>query len=100
MPFDVLIHDEADIEVRKAAYWYKQQRPGLEHEFLDEVDAALDRLSRTGDVMPVVYRELRCMYVQRFPYGIYYRIREARVTVVAVLHNRQDLSRLDERSGE
>lgn len=100
MPFHVRIRRAAKLDIRHAALWYERQRNGLDAEFLEQIQAALDRVSRTGDVMPVMYAGLRRMYVDRFPYGIFYKVVAGRAVVHAVLHNRQSLSRLDERTSE
>jgi hypothetical protein len=37
------LHPEARAELRSAALWYDERRPGLGDEFIVEVSAALDR---------------------------------------------------------
>jgi plasmid stabilization system protein ParE len=38
----------------------------------------------------LVYRDVRKALVRRFPYAIFYRVRNARVVVLAVFHSKRD----------
>lgn len=93
----VEIHRRAREDIRAAAKWYRGQRAGLDRDFLDCIEQALIQLEGKGDLLSPVYRDCRRIWVKRFPYGIFYRLADDRITVVAVLHNRQSLSRLDPR---
>src|SRR5437773_2601685 len=39
------LHPEARAELRSAALWYEERRPGLGDEFISEISASLDRVS-------------------------------------------------------
>lgn len=45
----------------------------------------------------VAYLELRRALAKRFPYAVYFKIHEASVIVMAVLHQRRDQNILSER---
>ena len=38
------LHPEAQAELRSAALWYEERRPGLGDEFISEISASLDRV--------------------------------------------------------
>jgi toxin ParE1/3/4 len=86
---------EAQIEIRKAAFWYDEQRQGLGEEFVAAVNAALAKISdtphsflkwpgATRDVSPI-----RRLKIDRFPYAIAFEVHQAYVLVLAVPHSRQ-----------
>jgi toxin ParE1/3/4 len=70
------LHAEARAELRGAALWYDEQRPGLGDEFIAEISAALDRIGDAPESYPAwpgtrAARPLiRKATVQRFPYLI------------------------------
>ncbi len=64
--------------------------PGLGNEFLSEAESAFERIREFPEASPVVYRNLRCNVLQRFPFGIFYSIAEARIDIVAVIHASRD----------
>jgi plasmid stabilization system protein ParE len=77
-------------DVRAAYGWYEAQRPGLGGEFIDLVDAAVESIRAFPAAYPVVYRDARRLLLERFPYGLYYRVDDNGVVVVACLHVAQD----------
>ena len=86
MTHRVRLRKEARDDLNEAASWYEERRSELGGEFLDEVRAALERISIAPLVYPAVYRGLRRSLLRRFPFAIYFRTSAEVVTVVAVMH--------------
>jgi len=84
-------------DVQAAYEWYEAQRPGLGKEFIAAVEAAVVSLLAFPEAYPVVHRGARRVLLERFPYGLYYRIEGARVVVVACMHAARDPRRRDAR---
>lgn len=82
----VRLRDEADQDLAAAASWYEQQRDGLGHEFLDDALATLRSVAEQPLVYPLVHRETRRALMNRFPFGVYFRLEVSSVVVVAVMH--------------
>jgi plasmid stabilization system protein ParE len=80
----------AQDEYDEAAVWYDGRQPGLGTEFETEVQAVLDTTAGQPDRYPVVLRDVREAPVARFPYCIYYRVRQNRVVVISVFHTSRD----------
>lgn len=89
----------ASADVEAAHAWYEEQRPGLGEEFLAAVDAAVASILTFPEANPVVHRGARRFLLERFPYGLYYRLSGEQVIIVACLHAARDprvwRSRLD-----
>lgn len=86
----VVFHPEADAEVIESAKWYESRVPDLGASFLDEVDAALSRISSAPEAFGTVLRQIRMHLLHRFPYGIIYRVETDRILVIAVMHLHRD----------
>ena len=82
----VRLREEADRDLTAAALWYELHRPGLGNDFLDEVSQALSSIAERPDSYPVVWRATRRALMNRFPFGIYFRVEPAEVVSVAVMH--------------
>jgi plasmid stabilization system protein ParE len=82
----VRLRDEADRDLTEAASWYEQQRSGLGHEFLDEALRALQAIADQPLIYPVVRRNTRRALIPRFPFGIYFRVDNSDIVVVAIMH--------------
>ena len=90
MKYELLLRGRAKADIRRAAKWYERQREGLGREFVAEVDAAFARIEANPEDYGVVHREIRHAILRRFPYGVFYRIRAAKISVFAVVHLKRD----------
>lgn len=98
MRYAVRLRPEAERDLAAAASWYEQQRAGLGQEFLDEFVAMQDRLSDTPLIWPVIHRKTHRALLNRFPFGVYFRIDGADVVIVAVMHGSRNPSRWHDRT--
>lgn len=86
------LHPEARVELRSAALWYDERRPGLGDEFIAEVSAILARIGDAPESYPPWPRQraagpvIRKATIQRFPYVIAFEKHEHHVLVLAVAH--------------
>mgnify|MGYP001454394311 CR=1 FL=1 len=90
MTYELLLRGKAKADIRRAARWYEYQREGLGKELIAEVDGALARIQASPEQYEIVHREIRHAILRRFPYGVFYRIRDDKITVFAVLHLKRD----------
>ena len=88
---------EAKLEMKEAFRWYEGRREGLGDDFTTEVEDALERLLLAPTSYGIVFHGMRRMAVKRFPYGVYYLVRDELVLIVAVFHSRRNLARLRKR---
>ena len=82
----VVFHPEAEVEFLAAAGFYEAQRRGLGLEFIAEVRRAAHTLQQHPELGHRFSRRLRRLLVQRFPYGLLYRIEAEEIFIVAVAH--------------
>ena len=64
----------------------EERLPGLGAVFLRSVDACLTRVQHHPESSPEVYPRVRRASLRRFPYGVFYVIRQDRIDVVAIYH--------------
>jgi plasmid stabilization system protein ParE len=80
-------------ELQEATLYYEQQEKGLGVKFLDEIEAAIDRILRFPRAWhPVSARSRRCR-THHFPFGLLYQIRTDEILITAVLDLRRDPQR-------
>jgi plasmid stabilization system protein ParE len=89
----IRISEEAEAEMADAARWYESHHARLGTEFLDAVDAAVDRIAenpKVGSMVPGVSdSEIRRRPVRRFPYHVVYLELSDRLQILAVAHDRR-----------
>ena len=83
----VFFRQQARLEFDEAGDWYEKERPGLGLEFLAEIHLLIQRIADTPEQFSMLYRDVRKAVAKRFPYCIYFRVREQKIIVLAVFHS-------------
>lgn len=79
-------------DLDEAARWYEEQQPGLRETFLRAVEDTLDRIEANPHLYPAVRPNVRRAALRRFPYGVYYRLVNDEIQVLAVVHDARNPS--------
>lgn len=90
MTLEVRLRPEAERDLMEAASWYEEQQSGLGHRFLDEVLKTFSAIAETPSLYPIAHRDTRRSLIHRFPFGIYYRVEDEVVVVIAIIHASRD----------
>jgi plasmid stabilization system protein ParE len=69
---------------------YERERKGLGEEFLGEVRATASSVLEMPRAYPVIRRDTRRALIHRFPYGLFYRLIDETIVIVACLHTSRD----------
>jgi len=73
-----------------AIAYYNAQEPCLGAEFAAEVRKTIERILQFPNAGTSVSKRVRRCQVNRFPYGVFYSLKNDRVVVIAVLHNHRE----------
>ena len=75
-------------ELRKTKKWYADKNEVLANDFKTEVDKEIDYIGKFPENSQRKYKELRRSLVSRFPYAIFYLVKEKQkqIIVLGVLH--------------
>ncbi len=97
MKYSLLVRQEAEADLQEAYSYYESCGEGLGRDFLQ----CIETVAHTIQVNPHLYRAIhknimRCM-LNKFPYGVYYTIKNETVVIVAVMHVRRDPIRWQKR---
>lgn len=80
-------------EIGEAFSWYEEQSSGLGAEFELVLELQLKRLEQA----PLLYTEIipgvRRTLLPRFPYGVFYTVKNDLVHILAVIHHARHLRR-------
>ena len=92
MSYRLRIRLAAEADVAEAAQWYNERQLGLGEKFIREVDQAIVRILENPLAFPVILRrhEVRRVLTKRFPYRIFFSLKDDAVVVHAVLHGHRD----------
>ncbi|MES9814242.1 MAG: type II toxin-antitoxin system RelE/ParE family toxin [Candidatus Thiodiazotropha sp.] len=90
MSYTLTIRKEAEFDIDEQFDYYEEKREGLGHDLLLCIEEALDKLQRNPLVYRKIHKELRRIPIRRFPYRIFYFVKNNNVIVTALFHARKD----------
>lgn len=82
----VVVRRLAQAEIAEAFEWYRERSVTAAGDFLAEVDRAMAAIAADPERFPLVHGRLRRMLLQRFPYGVYFKVYAPSISVVGVIH--------------
>jgi plasmid stabilization system protein ParE len=87
----IVVLPSAKSDIKLAADWYESNQIGLGKKFKSEIFIAFDSILHPAKGYGPVYMGLSRMFVNNFPYVIYFRpdTKRNRIVVYAVLHEKQ-----------
>ena len=80
----------AQTDVASAIAYYDSEKPDLGADFATEVRKTVERILQYPKAWATVSERIRRCQVNRFPYSVFYSLKEDVVVVVAVLHNHRE----------
>jgi len=83
------LHELADKELRETAEYYELQKEGLGDVFLNEVERVFNFIIAKPEASPEVYKNMRKRVLSRFPYTIFYSIKESTISVLAIANQKR-----------
>ncbi len=86
----IVIQSSALADLADGFDFYEWNEPGLGGYFLDSLYSDIDSLQLCAGIHMVHFGKYHRLLSKRFPYGIYYQIKENSILVRAVLDLRQD----------
>jgi toxin ParE1/3/4 len=84
--YRLVAEPRANLDVAAAYQWYESERAGLGRQFLDQLEAAYDRIAQDPLEFQDLESGIRRVLLSRFPYAVYFVIESDVVVVLAVLH--------------
>lgn len=86
----IVFREEAAADLQEARDWYAERDEGLADDFLGEVERIVGLVAEGPHAFPLVHRTLRRALLHRFPYCVFFELREGSIEVVAVFHAHRD----------
>ena len=80
------IRQIARAEIYEAFDWYRLRSPRAAARFIDEVDEAIRGIEATPERHGPIHGNVRRWLLVGFPYGVYYKVYPALISVVGVIH--------------
>jgi hypothetical protein len=82
--YRLLIRSQAELDIAAVAIWYNARATALGCSFVLAVDAAIAGISRSPLLYTRYHQEIRKINLRRFPYGVFYVVKDDLISVIAV----------------
>lgn len=97
----IILVPEANDDLEDAFVWHGEQSPGLDDRFLEEINSALEQISKSPYRFPERFNGVRVTLLRKFKYAIFYEVDEPRgvISVYGILHQARNPKFLKKRIG-
>jgi plasmid stabilization system protein ParE len=85
----IVVHREAQHEVREAFDYYEDISEGLGFEFMRSLDASLQFIERNPLAYQKIRKEVRRALLRKFPYALFYVAEENQIVIIACFHQKR-----------
>ncbi len=83
-------HPAAAAEFLESVGFYESRVQGLGAAFIAEFETAIDLICEAPQLRPIEYLpDIRRGLLQRFPFGVVYRIKQSTIQILAVAHDKR-----------
>jgi plasmid stabilization system protein ParE len=89
MKYRIVLTSPANAEIGSAVNWYQRRNPKTAFRFLSRTRATISRIRQNPNRFPLIKGVIRRALVPRFPYSIYFFLKNELVFILAVRHQRQ-----------
>ena len=90
MKYELIIREEAELEIIEATKYYESQQIGLGIRFLAHLQTYLDRIQIYPEHFYIKRKPYREAFIKKFPYLIIYELIENKVIVFSVFNTWQN----------
>ena len=98
MIYSLSIRKEAEADIAEAYKYYEGCRESLGSDFILCIEEAISQNQKNPRQYRTVYKNVHCALVRRFPYGIYFIIKQEHISIIASLHARRNPEHWQQRS--
>lgn len=93
MKYILLISLTAKQDISEAFEWYKSKNIEIAEKFEQQTLKAIEEIEDNPFKVQIRYLQVRVAFLDRFPYGIHFIVKDDIITVVAVFHTAQNPER-------
>lgn len=90
MAYKIIIKPVAELELKKALDWYKDQKEGLDFDLLTEIIKVIESVKDNPYSYQKKYKNFRVSFTRKFRYAVHYTIEEKVIYIHAILHTSQN----------
>jgi toxin ParE1/3/4 len=95
--YRLIINPFAESDLHSSVEFYELQKTGLGEDFISEVETTLKRIENNPHQFYQVKRNVRKALLDKFPFGIFFYLKDDLITVFAIFHFSRNPKKLSTR---
>lgn len=90
MGFNLIVKPDAEDDLISSLDWYFNINQKLAQDFFEKINESFEKIKKNPQHYQKRYKEIRIVFVRKFPYGIYYITEGNTIYILAILHTKQN----------
>jgi plasmid stabilization system protein ParE len=99
MTYSISISEAAENDISEAYLWYEDQKENLGSIFEVQFQRAVKSIRNNPFKTQIRYGNIRVYFLQKFPFGIHFEIKENDIRILAVFQTSRDSEKWERRPG-
>ena len=96
--YEIIVSPEAEIELTISKEFYESKQESLGKDFVKELDNTFNRIAENPEQFQKLrQKQVRKASVNRFPFGIYFAVKDNIINILAVFHYSRNPKKLKKR---
>ena len=87
MTYTIEISEFAVQDIAEIIEWYRDQKEGLEYEFVSSLEITLGQVESNPLAFQLRIKQSRVALLQRFPYKVVFKIYGSIIKIIGVIHH-------------
>ncbi|MEA3491387.1 MAG: type II toxin-antitoxin system RelE/ParE family toxin [Campylobacterota bacterium] len=88
--YPISFKSEVYDDVKTAYDWYEKQYIGLGEDFILILEDTYQEISQSPKLYQKIYKSVRRKLMRKFPYGIFFVLKENQIIVIAIMHTKRN----------
>jgi len=85
--YKIELSDEAEEDFNNSYNFYAKESQKVADNFLKQVDSCFVQISKNPEGNTYAFGEIRKLVMKKFPFIIYYKVKETIIKVIAIFHS-------------
>jgi toxin ParE1/3/4 len=95
--YSILLVEDVYADLWEAGSWYKEQRDGLQDEFINSFEECLERILLNPLGYQLKSGKARYVMLHRFPFKVFYKIYGNEIKIYGIIHAKRDSKHIRKR---
>jgi toxin ParE1/3/4 len=84
--FRIEVSDDAELDFEESFEFYFNKSPLIAKKFIEDIEKSFSKIKENPNIFPEEIKDIRKYVTEKFPFIIFYRIKEEKIQIIAIFH--------------